>query len=215
MHDLSTLLGATLSTRVAFSLKSNPFLNSDTRIEILEVMMTGLPLEDLVMVAAHDLRCYRSEPFRQPQRFWLRLLPRWPLLQCLRLGRSVAHEFIMMLLEDNGGRESPLLPALSKLVMVNLPSYSLPNLFDALMKRVEQGVPVETLDLCMCIPHPEWAVNWLHLLSEIVVDVLGPVETLEARKEIKSMWKTVARGPFVDKDEIDYSSDTDSDDSDN
>jgi hypothetical protein len=203
-HDLSTLLAATLPARVAISLRRRiSWFKPDTRLEMLDLMMTGLPLEDLVTLAVNDLRSYSSEPFHQLelQRFWLHLLPRWPLLQCVRLGRPVAHEFIMMLLEDNGGRERPLLPSFTKLVMINLPTYSLLRLCDALMKRVEQGVPVETLDLRMCIPHPEWAEDWFQSLSEIVVDVLGPVETLEARKEIESRWKTITRGPFIDNDD--------------
>jgi hypothetical protein len=207
-HDLSTLLAATPPTRVAFSLRRNSWVSPDDRLEMLETMIMGLPLEDLVMVAAHDLRNYRTEIFLHLQRFWLHILPRWPLLQCVRLGRPIAHEFIKTLLEDNGGREMPLLPSLTKLVMIDLPAYSLFRLCNALMKRVEQGVPVETLDLRMCIPHPEWAEDYLQSLSKIGVDVLGPVETLEAREEIKSRWKTVARGPFIDKYQrygVDYS----------
>ena len=214
VHDLSALLAATLPTRVAFSLRSTSLFNPDKYLEILDMMMTSLPLEDLMMVTAHGLHNYRSQPFRQLQRFWLHLFPRWPLLRCVRLGRPVAHEFIVMLLEDNGGRERPLLPSLTNLVVDNLSSHSLLHLRDALMKRVEQGVPVETLDLRMCIPDPEWPEGWLQLLSENVVDLLGPVETLEARQQMKSMWKTIARCPFIDNyspRELHYSV-TDSDD---
>jgi len=54
------------------------------------------------------------------------------------------------------------------------------------------------------------------LLSEIVVDVLAPEKTYEAREQMKSMWKIVARGPFVDDDNSreDNYSDTGSDDED-
>ena len=102
-----------------------------------------------------------------------------------------------MLLAENGGCERPLLPSLRELVIVDFSPHLLYCLCDALMKRVEQGVPVETLDLRMCLPEREWARDWLQLLREIVVDVLGPVETLEAREQIESMRETVARGPFI------------------
>ena len=63
-------------------------------------------------------------------------------------------------------------------------------LCDALMKRVEQGVPLEMLDLRMCFLR-SFAEFWL--LSEVVVDVLG-LETSEAKI---SMWDAVGRGLFV------------------
>ena len=104
-----------------------------------------------------------------------------------------------------GGRERPLLPSLTELVLVNfsLNALSLLPLRDVFMKRMEQGVQVEMLDLRMCVPHLDSdcrTEDWLLSLSEIVVDVLGPEKTFEARDQMKSMWKTVARGPFIDYD---------------
>jgi hypothetical protein len=198
VHDLPTSLAATLPTRVALSFRCNDYVESDTFLDILDTMMTGLPLDGLVMVAAHDLCSNHFSLDLGIEHFWLHLSPKWPLLQRVRLSHSAAIGFVAMLLADNRRRERPLLPSLRELVIVDLSSYSLRRLCDALMKRVEQGVPVETLDLRMCIPHPEWAENWFQLLSEIVVDVLGPVETLEAREKMESRWKTVARGPFMD-----------------
>ena len=53
-------------------------------------------------------------------------------------------------------------------------------LCDALMKRVEQGVPVEMLDLLMCFTHQDGrAEDWLRSLSKIVVDILGPEKTFD------------------------------------
>jgi hypothetical protein len=218
VHDPPTLLAETLPARVALSFRSNDWLSSDTRLEILNTVMAGLPLDGLVMLAAHDLgsqsRHERDLPTRQ---FWLHLSPKWPLLQRVRLAPPAARGFIAMLLEDNGGRERPVLPSLTELIVVDFSLYALSflPLCEALMKRVEQGVPVETLDLRMCLPHPDGrAEDWFRLLSEIVVDVLAPEKTYEAREQMKSMWKIVARGPFVDDDNFrghNYS-DTGSDD---
>ena len=107
------------------------------------------------------------------------------------------------MLEDNGGHDSPLLPSLTVLVLVgNIGSlYRPPDhlmiLYDALMKRVEQGVPLETLDLRMCVFIP---VGY-RLLSEIVADVLVP-ETDEEEGRMSSMWDSVCRDLFV----VDYDS---------
>ena len=99
-----------------------------------------------------------------------------------------------MLLEDDD--ERPLLPSLTELVVVDFSSYLILSLRDALMKRVEQGVPVQTLDLRMCTPQPgSCTEKWLRSLSEIVVDVLVS-ENIEAREQMMSNWKTVARGTF-------------------
>jgi hypothetical protein len=213
VHDTPALLGVTLPPRVALAFRRNGYLDTDARLDILDIMMTGLPLDGLVTLAAHNLRSMYFERYRRVEHFWLHLSPKWPLLQRVRLSHPAAIGFVAMLLADNGGRERPLLPSLREIVIANFSSHLLRCLCDALMKRVEQGVPVETLDLRMCIPHSEddeetSAKDWIQLLSEIVVDVLGPEETLEARKQMKSRWKTVARGPFIDNAnsrELDYS----------
>ncbi len=74
------------------------------------------------------------------------------------------------------------------------------------MKRVEQGVPLEMLDLRTCSQDSPAAVP---LLSEIVVDVLGPLESYKESAQIIDMWDHVARGLFEDyksgaADEVGY-----------
>jgi hypothetical protein len=123
------------------------------------------------------------------------------------LGSPVARGFIVTLLEDNGGRERPLLPSLTELVVVGFSSYQLSSLplCDALMKRVEQGIPLEILDLrTISASHLAGDTeDWLRSLSEIVVVVLDPEKTSEAMEQIESVWKTVARGRglFLDIDD--------------
>jgi hypothetical protein len=62
-------------------------------------------------------------------------------------------------------------------------------LYDALRKRVKQGVPVETLDLRMCGTHPDGrAEDWLQSLHEFVVDVMHPEQTSGVR--VHFTWTT-------------------------
>ena len=110
-----------------------------------------------------------------------------------------------------------MLPSLTELVVVDFSSYLILSLRDALMKRVAQGVQVQTLDLRMCTPQSgSCTEKWLRSLSEIVVDVLVS-ENIEAREQMMSNWKTVARGTFqvvdIESDDSreEYRSDTDRD----
>ncbi|KAH9004775.1 hypothetical protein EDB86DRAFT_3201255 [Lactarius hatsudake] len=103
-----------------------------------------------------------------------------------------------MLLEDRGERECTLLSSLTELVLVDiaLSARRTLRLCDALMKRVEQGVPLETLDLSKCSA----TSRAIELLSEIVVDVLGPETTLNKGVQMGSVWDIATRGLFVDDD---------------
>jgi hypothetical protein len=130
-----------------------------------------------------------------------------------------------MLLEDNGESERPLLPSLTELVVHNESSSGLSELpiYDTLIKRVEQGVPLDMLDLRMCY-HDNNSRAGVQLFSEIVVNVLGPIldnESSEASERMRSMWEALALGLFIENDisggAADYSEtydDGDSDDSD-
>ena len=104
-------------------------------------------------------------------------------------------------MEDNRGRESPLLPSLTKIVLFDttLTARGTLRLCDGLMKRVEQGVPLETLDLRNCFT----TRRAVELLREIVVKVLNPVEPLDDT-EIPLTWDSAARGFFVGEDLTGY-----------
>ena len=81
-------------------------------------------------------------------------------------------------MEDIRVIESTLLPSLKNIVLIEsaLSERRTLRLRDVLMKRVEQGVPLEMLDLGNCL-----ATNRaIELLSEIVVDVLRPEEFPES-----------------------------------
>jgi hypothetical protein len=206
VHDPPALLGTTIPPRIALSFENGGRSNYGARSRILNMVMVALPLDDLVMLAAQDLHIDSDLAlYLSTQEFWLRHAPQWPLLQRVRVAPPVVRGFIQMLLEDN---EMPLLPSLTELVVCNdilldgLSGLPLCNLCNALMKRVEQGVPLDMLDLRELF-HASYGHAGGQVLSEIVVNVLGPdpsdsVESLEAIKRRSSMWDALARGPFIE-----------------
>jgi hypothetical protein len=157
VHDLPTLLTATLPTRLSFSFTSrDDELSPELRLEIRGTVLARLPLDGLGMFDAHELTRSSHGDLNsdlQTQDFWRHLSPNWPLLRCVRLAAvPAARGFLAMLLEGHGERKGPLLPSLTQLAIVTfrLDQLSLLPLREALMKRNEQGVPVETLDLQCC-----------------------------------------------------------------
>ncbi|KAN0139131.1 hypothetical protein V8E53_003020 [Lactarius tabidus] len=112
-----------------------------------------------------------------------------------------ARGFIEMLLEDDGGCERPLLPSLTDLRLIENSLFGgwISRLRDTLMKRVEQGVPLEVLDLRTCsAPGPV-----VRLLSEIVVDVWGPTESeIETDEPSDDIWDGVHSAFICDDDKL-------------
>ncbi|KAH9033657.1 hypothetical protein EDB84DRAFT_1438202 [Lactarius hengduanensis] len=205
VRDPITLLAATLHARVILSITSKDRFLSETHTVILDEAMATLPLDSLVTLTVQN-------PTRLEERVWRRHALRWPLLQRVRLPPPAAHGFREMLLNDDGGRECPLLPSLAKLDLVNtrLSARRTLCLCDALMKRVEQGVPLETLDLRTCVGTP----RAVQLLGEIVVDVSGPEEDFWTRVPPLFMTDLVARGCFVLDDDSGAEDYLDNDDND-
>src|SRR6266702_2393032 len=114
-----------------------------------------------------------------------------------------------MLLQDNGGGGCPPLPSLTKLDLIDvaLSARRTLRLCDAFMNRMEQGVPLEALDLSTCYA----TSRAVRLLSEIVVDVWGPAEGFGTEELIHFTWDSAmysaARGPFVPDDNSNTSDD--------
>jgi hypothetical protein len=184
-------LDAMLSASLVFSFTNDNWL-LEAHTETFDATIAALPLDGLMTLISENRTSHLNK------QVWLHHAPRWPLLQRVCLSPSSAPVFTQMLLEDNGECESPLLPSLTKLTLVDneLSARRTYRLCDALMKRVDQGVPLEALDLHACL-----ATNRaVELLSEIVVDVLGPVQTLKKRACMISTWDEAARGTFVKDD---------------
>ena len=192
LPDPITFLDAMRSAPLMFSFKNEEW-SPGSHTEVFDAVLAALPLDNLVTLISQNRIC----PLKKD--VWFHQAPRWPLLQCLCLSSSATRGFTKMLLEDNWGCESPLLPSLTTLILDDtmLSSRRTLRLCDALMRRVEQGVPLETLDLCTSIASSSRAVD---LLSEIVVDVLDPAEVLEESDDMNLMWDIAARGLTIGSD---------------
>ena len=196
----STSLATMAPARVALSLGSDGWSYVDNPNEVLGMAMRAIPLDGLVTLITQG---FLTPPFEQP---WLPNLPNFSLLQHLRLAFNVATRFVDWLHADDWGREDPLLPSLKELIVVDAhlhEDWTL-RLCEVLMKRVEQGVPLEMLDLRTCRPDPNYP-EAVRLLGEVVVNILGPEQSLEARAQIISIWDLSACGSFVRHDDSDTS----------
>ena len=182
----------TLHERVALSVTCTQNITVlDDLVEILDAAVTALPLDSLVTFTSKS-----NTRFGVNTRFWRHQESRWPLLKHIHLGRVPARRLREILLQDDGGPERPLFPSLTRL---DLDKFALSarrtlRLCDALMKRVEQGVPLEVLDLRSC----RATSHAVQVLSEIVVDVWAPKE-LQTIEGWHLTWDG-ARGPFAHDD---------------
>ena len=179
------------SVQVVFSVKNDEW-PSWAHSDVFDAIMAVLHLDSIVTLAV-------QKHTRLNKQFWPRHAPQWPLVQCLQLAPPAAHGFREMLLqEDNRRRKSLLFPSLTKLVLVNtaLSARRTRHLCDALMNRVRRGVPLKTLDLSTCVA----TSRAVELLSEIVVEVLGPKEAHKKKAQRIYRWDSTARGLFVADD---------------
>ncbi|KAH9023090.1 hypothetical protein EDB85DRAFT_2293007 [Lactarius pseudohatsudake] len=185
---------STPSARVTFSVEGKGWSSGFEKV-VFDLVTKALPL-------GRHCDAYRTKPrsdplqaFLAPQRAEVAPAP-------ARASDAIEdHGFVEMLLDDHGGRESPMLPLLTTLILVDtaLLKRRTLRLCDALMKRVEEGVPLETLDLRKCLA----SSRAIGLLSEVVVDVLCPEETFETGSQMCS--ESVARGISFDGDSDDGS----------
>ena len=204
-----TLLGATLAPRLALSFRCTSDTYYYSHLALFEWLIAGLPLDSIETLAAQDL-CRHAELELHAKQFWLHISPSFPQLRRVRLSPPTARGFINMLLEDG---ERPPLPSLTELIVVDASEYDLRalRLRNVLRKRVEQGVPLEVLDLRMCCQCRNYKGQLRRLNERFVVNVLCP-ESYEARKHMRSLWKPVPLGVFLDDDREDDESDSDSED---
>jgi hypothetical protein len=131
--------------------------------------------------------------------FWLSHAPRWPFLKWVRVDPTATKAFMDMLAED-APPDGPRLPSLKKLILlhVKLSALRTYHLRDVLIERVEQGVPLEVLDLYSSFA----ADGAIPLLREIVVDVKEPWNNLQPMTMKEQDW----HGAIGYCSEVDYES---------
>jgi hypothetical protein len=111
---------------------------------------------------------------RLSKEFWLNQAPRLPILERVRLVPTAVKAFRDMLAED-APVDGPRFPLLTKLTILYV-TWTLTRTYhfrDMLLDRVEQGVPLESLDLRACEEADPLRTN--QIFAEIVVDVQGSV----------------------------------------
>jgi hypothetical protein len=156
-----SLISATLSARAIFTASGHMWFETD--IDILDATLSALPLGSLKTLTAQNSS-------RIPEWLWLSHAPRWSKLEHVRLVGTVTKSLTTVLTKD-APPEGPLLPSLTKLSLFNtLHIEDASPMLDMLTGRVEQGVPLEALDLRAC-EVPDRAVK---LFGEVVVDVQSP-----------------------------------------
>jgi hypothetical protein len=135
-------------------------------IGIYDALLAVLPLDSVSTFHAQYCTAFSKE-------FWLSQASRWPLLEQAHLAPTAAKGFRDMLAED-APPDGPRFPSLTKLILlhVKLTAPRMLSLRDMLIERVEQGVPLDILDLRTCFA-PEHIIQ---PLREIVVDVKDPLK---------------------------------------
>jgi hypothetical protein len=163
VSDPTTLLSASVPAGLMFAATGRDWLKG-TDTAIFDALLTLLPVNSISTLTAQNRT-------RLSKEFWLSHAPMWPLLERARLVPNAVKAFRDMLAED-APADGPRLPSLTKLILVDvtLTTVRTHYLRDMLIERVEQGVPLEALDLCTCFA----ADRVIQLLTEIVVDVLEP-----------------------------------------
>ena len=131
---------------------------------IFDALLTILPVGSISTLTT-------EKRTRLSKEFWLSQAPRWPLLKRARLVPASIKAFMNMLIED-APSDGPRLPLLTELTLIGFSLTVLRtfHLCDMFVERVEQGVPLEVLDLSTCVT----TARSIQLVGEIVADVLGP-----------------------------------------
>ncbi|KAI0281233.1 hypothetical protein BGY98DRAFT_959374 [Russula aff. rugulosa BPL654] len=163
--DPETLGHMSRSACLLFTAKGDKWRNG-VDSAIFDALFTHLSVDSVLTVTTQNRT-------RLSKEFCVRHAPRWPLLEQARLVPTSVGAFLEMLAEDTPP-DGPRLPSLTRLIVlhVRLTSLRMYHLGDMLIKRVEQGVPLEVLDLRTCVA----ADRAIRSFSEIVVDVQEPVD---------------------------------------
>jgi hypothetical protein len=188
---ISALECASAPACLMFTAKGSNW-DEEVNIEILDSLLMLLPVNSVSTLTAKSRTGLDKE-------FWLDHASRWPLLKQIRLVPPAVKGFRAMLAEDIPP-DGPRLPSLTNLILtaVGLTALRTFDLRDMLIERVEQGVPLEVLDLREC----DVSDRAIRLLREIVVDVPQPFGGQIMRKEDPAVFNL--HGGIGYRGEVDY-----------
>jgi hypothetical protein len=161
--DSKTFLSASVSARLMFV--ATGIGSHEMETAIFNAFLTLLPMNSVSTLSVqNDIKLDKD--------FWLSHAQRLPLLVQARLVPTAVKAFGDMLAED-APPSGPRLPSLTQLLLVDVElngprAYYLRDVF---MERVEQGVPLEVLDLRTCVAGD----RSIQFLAEVVVEVQEPL----------------------------------------
>ena len=159
----TTLKSESASARLMFTATGNWF--DDVETQIYDDLLTLLPVNSASTFSALNQTQLSKES-------WLNQAPLFASLERVCLVPTAVKAFRDMLAED-APPDGPRLPLLTKLTVFYV-TWTLSKIYgfrDMLIERVEQGAPLECLDLRICEePNPPRAKQ---IFAEIVVDVQG------------------------------------------
>ena len=186
-----TLYNVSFPARLTFAATCRHW-NHGVDTAIFDSLLMHLPVNSVSTLAT-------QERTRLSKEFWHSHAPRWPLLERARLVPTAIKAFRDVLVED-AAPDGPRFSLLTKLDLLDVTLTALRtfHLRDMLMERVEQGVPLEVLDLSACVA----ADRAVQLLREVVVDVQEPLaaEAMPTDETAFSNWD----GGVGYVDEVEY-----------
>jgi hypothetical protein len=159
----NTLFRASGASCLLFSATCGSW-NHQMTTAIFDAFLTLLPVNSVSTLTSRNRA-------RLSREFWLSNASRWALLEQVFLVPTAFMAFRHMLAEDTP-HDGPRLPLLTKITLVDitLTPFKTLHLRNMLINRVEQGVPLEVLDLRTCVATD----RAIQLLREVVVDVQEP-----------------------------------------
>jgi hypothetical protein len=168
VRSSTALLSESVSARLMFT-ATGMHWNHEVVPAIYDALFILLPVNSVSTFSALNHTQLTKE-------FWLNQAPRLPLLERVCLVPTAVKAFRDMLAED-APPDGPRLPLLTKLTIyyVAWTSMKTYHFRDMLIERVEQGVPLKSLDLRACEELNPRRAN--KIFAEIVVDVQGPYES--------------------------------------
>jgi hypothetical protein len=168
---LATLTRAAVSARLDLTVTfSRHACRGGMETVIFDAMLTHLPLNAISTLSAQNYT-------RLSKEVWLSHAQRFTKLNRVLLVTTAVRAFREMLKEDAPPNGLPRLPQLTKFILhkFSLTTDNTYRLRHMLIKRKENGVPLEALDVRTC----DGSERALQLLSETVGNVKRPAKTLK------------------------------------
>jgi hypothetical protein len=119
-----------------------------------------------------------------------------PLLEQARLVPTSVWAFWEMLAEDTPP-DGPRLPSLTRLILFNVTVIRSYRLVNMLIKRVEQGIPLECIDFYTCVT----TKLTIQSLAEIMVEIQEPLCAPLSENEVFNWYEGICYGNEVEFDD--------------